>query len=289
GRRVGGAPRGVGMGARQTLIYLLRHGEVVLAETRRFIGHLDVPLSAHGERQSRAQAARLAGARLAAVFTSDLERARRTAEIIASPHGLTPTMIPALREMAMGRWDGRTAEEIRRSEPAAFADWMARVGEVPFPEGESVPDLRARAWPAFVAIVAAHAGESIAIVAHGGTNRALLCTALGLELHRILALGQDYGALSVLERVAEGWRLGRPGSGRCGRVRGAAPGRLRALDPPRPRSPRGQGRLASRPHGRALRQSQRDLPRQGRYDAHRRRVGRVPRRQRRSRRRMRAG
>jgi len=47
--------------ARQTLIYLLRHGEVVLAETRRFIGHLDVPLSAHGERQSRAQAARLAG------------------------------------------------------------------------------------------------------------------------------------------------------------------------------------------------------------------------------------
>ena len=109
----------------------------------------------------------------------------------------------------MGRWDGRTAEEIRRSEPAAFADWMARVGEVPFPEGESVPDLRARAWPAFVAIVAAHAGESIAIVAHGGTNRALLCTALGLELHRILALGQDYGALSVLERVAEGWRLAR--------------------------------------------------------------------------------
>ena len=197
------------MGARQTLIYLLRHGEVVLAETRRFIGHLDVPLSAHGERQSRAQAARLAGARLAAVFTSDLERARRTAEIIASPHGLTPTMIPALREMAMGRWDGRTAEEIQRSEPAAFADWMARVGEVPFPEGESVPDLRARAWPAFEAIVAAHAGESIAIVAHGGTNRALLCTALGLELHRILALGQDYGALSVLERVAEGWRLAR--------------------------------------------------------------------------------
>src|SRR5947209_8020063 len=209
GRRVGGAPHGVGVGARQTLIYLLRHGEVVLAETRRFIGHLDVPLSAHGERQSRAQAARLAGARLAAVFTSDLERARRTAEIIASPHGLTPTMIPALREMAMGRWDGRTAEEIRRSEPAAFADWMARVGEVPFPEGESVPDLRARAWPAFVAIVAAHAGESIAIVAHGGTNRALLCTALGLELHRILALGQDYGALSGLARVAEGWRLAR--------------------------------------------------------------------------------
>src|SRR5437867_1561091 len=144
---------------------------------------------------------------LTAVFTSDVARARRTAEIIAAPHGLTPAVIPALREMAMGRWDGRTAEEIRGSEPAAFADWMARVGEFPFPEGESVPDLRARAWPAFEAIIGAHAGESVAIVAHGGTNRALLCTALGLELRRLLALGQDYGALSVLARVAAGWRL----------------------------------------------------------------------------------
>ena len=195
------------MGARAPLIYLLRHGEVVHAETRRFIGHLDVPLSERGERQSRVQATRLADAELTAVFTSDLARARRTAEIIAAPHGLTPTVIPALREMAMGRWDGRTAEEIRGSEPAAFADWMARVGEFPFPEGESVPDLRARAWPAFEAIIGAHAGESVAIVAHGGTNRALLCTALGLELRRLLALGQDYGALSVLARVAAGWRL----------------------------------------------------------------------------------
>src|SRR3989454_949641 len=134
-------------------------------------------------------------------------RGRRPAEVIAAPHGLTPTVIPALREMAMGRWDGRTAEEIRGSEPAAFADWMARVGEFPFPEGESVPDLRARAWPAFEAIIGAHAGESVAIVAHGGTNRALLCTALGLELRRLLALGQDYGALSVRARGAAGWRL----------------------------------------------------------------------------------
>src|SRR3989442_1526376 len=163
------------------------------------------PRERGADRQGRAQAARRAGARLAAVFTSDLERARRTAEIIASPHGLTPTMIPALREMAMGRWDGRTAEEIRRSEPAAFADWMARVGEVPFPEGESVPDLRARAWPAFVAIVAAHAGESIAIVAHGGPNRATPCNAPRLQLPPVLPPRQDYRAPSRLERVAEGW------------------------------------------------------------------------------------
>jgi len=197
------------VGARRTLIYLVRHGAVVGAETRRFIGHLDVPLSARGERQSAAQAERLRGTALSAVFTSDLARARRTGEILAAPHGLTPVVVPALREMAMGRWDGLTAEEIRAREPGAFADWMSRVGEFPFPGGESVPDLAARAWPAFEAIVAAHAGRALAIVAHGGTNRALLCLALGLGLGRLLALGQDYGALSLLERDAAGWRLAR--------------------------------------------------------------------------------
>jgi alpha-ribazole phosphatase len=181
------------------VIYLLRHGEVEGAETRRFIGHLDVPLSSLGERQCRAQAARLVGAGLAAVFSSDLVRARRSAEIIGAPHGLTPIVIPALREMAMGRWDGLTAAEIREREPQAFADWMARVGEFPFPEGESVPDLLARVAPAFDNIVAAHAGRPIAIVAHGGPNRALLCRALGLPLGKLLAFGQDYGSLNVLE------------------------------------------------------------------------------------------
>ena len=197
------------MGAPRTLIYLLRHGAVVGAETRRFIGHLDVPLSTHGERQGAAQAARLSGTPLAAVFTSDLVRARRTGEIVGAPHGLTPVVVPALREMAMGRWDGLTAEEIRAREPEAFVAWMSSVGEFPFPGGESVPDLAARAWPAFEAIVAAHAGQAVAIVAHGGTNRMLLCRALGLEPGRLLALGQDYGALSVLEHGESGWRLAR--------------------------------------------------------------------------------
>ena len=197
------------MAGRARLIYLLRHGEVVGAETRRFIGQLDVPLSSRGERQCRAQAARLRDAKLAAVFCSDLARARHSAQIIAAPHALSPIVVPALREMAMGRWDGLTADEIRSREPRAFAEWMSRVGEFPFPEGESVPDLAARAVPAFEAIAAAHAGQAIAVVAHGGTNRALLCHAFGLPLGRLLAFGQDYGALTVLQADARGWALRR--------------------------------------------------------------------------------
>jgi alpha-ribazole phosphatase len=193
------------VGPRRTLIYLLRHGEIAGAAGRRFVGHLDVPLSVRGERQCVRQAERLRTVPLAAVIASDLERARRSAEIIAAPHGLRPQIVPALREMDMGRWDGLTAAEIGEREPGAFAAWMAHIGEFAFPGGESVPALLARAWPAFEALTRTFAGRSIAIVAHGGTNRALLCQILGLPLGRILGLGQDYGALTVLEQAGDGW------------------------------------------------------------------------------------
>jgi broad specificity phosphatase PhoE len=180
------------------------------AETRRFIGHLDVLLSPLGEAQSDALARRLAPVRLAAVYSSDLARTRRTAQIVAAPHGLVPVEVPDLREFDMGRWDGLTAEEIRAYDPGAFDRWMGSIGGFQFPGGESLSEVVARAWPAFERIVASHPGRALAVVAHGGTNRALLCLALGVRLDRILALGQDYGALSVLERD-EGrggaWRL----------------------------------------------------------------------------------
>jgi alpha-ribazole phosphatase len=195
------------MDVRPTLIYLLRHGEVALADPRRFLGHLDVPLSARGEAQCAAQAGRLRGVGLSAIFTSDLSRAFRSGEIIGAPHGLVPTPLPALREMHMGRWDGLSAAELDEREPGAVAAFATRVGEYPFPEGEDVPQLVARVWPAFEGIAGAHAGQAVAVVAHAGANRAILCRALGLPLTRLLAFGQDYASLSVLEHTAGRWRL----------------------------------------------------------------------------------
>ena len=191
----------------RTTVYLARHGSVAGSESRRFIGHLDVPLSPRGEAESAALARRLAGASLAAAYSSDLVRTRRTAEIVCAPHGIGVEPLPALREFSMGRWEGLTAEEIRAREPGAFDAWMADIGRFQFPEGESLPDVEARAWPAFEAIVARHAGQRVLVVAHGGPNRILLCRALGLPLDRILMLGQDYAALSVLEVAGPSWVL----------------------------------------------------------------------------------
>jgi broad specificity phosphatase PhoE len=112
-----------------------------------------------------------------------------------------------LREFAMGQWDGLTAEEIRALDAAAFRAWMADVGRFQFPGGESLQDLEARVWPAFDRIVAAHPGRTVAVVAHGGSNRAILCRVLGLGPERLLALGQDYAALSILEWSGARWAL----------------------------------------------------------------------------------
>jgi broad specificity phosphatase PhoE len=191
-----------------TVVYLVRHGAVVGAETRRFIGHLDVPLSARGEAQVAAVAQRLAPVGLRAVYSSDLLRTRQSADIVAAPHRLRAIALAGLREFAMGRWEGLTAEEIRARAPEAFAAWMADVGRFQFPGGENLDQVATRAWAAFEDIVAAHEGERVAIVAHGGSNRAILCRALGMPLGRLLALGQDYAGLSVLERTAGGaWAL----------------------------------------------------------------------------------
>lgn len=204
---VGGERRIAHPPDQRTTVYLVRHGTPEAAETGRFIGHLDVPLSRAGEAEAGALAARLRGVTLAAVYASDLARTRRTAEILGAPHGLAPLLDPRLREFAMGRWEGLTVEEIRAGDPAAHAAWMADVGRFQFPGGENLEQVAGRAWEAFGAIVARHAGAAVAVVAHGGSNRAILCRALGVSLGRLLALGQGYAGLSVLEGRGGRWAL----------------------------------------------------------------------------------
>ena len=181
-----------------TWLYLVRHGAVQGGE-QRFYGHTDVQLSQEGEAQLQALGMALAKERIEAVYASDLIRSRRSAELLAAPFGLTPVILPAFREMAMGRWEQLTHQEITAREPERFKEWMANLGTFPFPGGESLPDLRARVVPALGALLERHAGGRFALVAHGGPNRVILSEALGMPLDRIISLGQNYGALNLIE------------------------------------------------------------------------------------------
>jgi len=202
-----------------TWVYLVRHGEVEHAAEGRFFGHTDVPLSATGRRQVERLARELAEEPVEAVYASDLLRARHSAGPLAAARGLAPVLVPGLREVAMGRWEGLTFREIRTREPESAARWLADPVGFPFPDGESLADLRARIVPALTAILARHPGRRIAVVAHGGVNRVLLGEALGLPLANVLRLAQDYACWNLVE-YGEGGAVLHALNRRVGRIAG---------------------------------------------------------------------
>ncbi|MBI5016685.1 MAG: histidine phosphatase family protein [Deltaproteobacteria bacterium] len=185
-----------------TRLFLVRHGEVEGDGVLH--GHVDVPLTARGLAQAEAVAARLTGEPLAAVYCSDLQRARFGAECVARGTGLTPVADPAFRELDMGAWDGRPFLELLETDRDRFANWWADLERYVLPGGESLAQLRDRVLPALRGLLGRHAGETVCLVAHGGVNRVILFDALGLPLSHYHRLAQDYGCLNLLEVHADG-------------------------------------------------------------------------------------
>ncbi|MGH7321300.1 MAG: histidine phosphatase family protein [Candidatus Rokuibacteriota bacterium] len=182
-----------------TWVYLIRHGEVEGAAEGRFFGHTDVGLSATGLKQVEALGRQFAPEPIEAVYASDLIRARDSAGPLARSRGVEPLLLPALREVAMGRWEGLTFREIREREPDTLREWLVDPTRVPFPGGENLEDLRARLMPAVEQILSGHAGRRLAVVAHGGSNRVILAEALGMPLTNALRLAQDYACVNLIE------------------------------------------------------------------------------------------
>ena len=195
-----------------TILYLIRHGETEGAETRRYKGSIDVPLSRNGVKQMEEVAEYLfrsirnsssspgsAPGLLAAVYCSDLSRAMRSAEIIGAPHPLDPIVVPGLRERNFGIWEGMTFDEIRTRYPNEFSAWAGNPLKFSPMGGESTREVRTRAVGALDEIIAAHPGKQIAVISHGGVTRILLCHFLGVPLENIFRIDQDYAALNIIE------------------------------------------------------------------------------------------
>lgn len=195
-----------------TTVYLIRHGLTVGGEEKRYKGYLDIALSEEGtgqiERLAGHLKTRVDGASrkglvgfggLDAVYCSDLSRARKSAEIIAETFGLTPVVRHEIRERSFGKWEGMSFNEIRAGYPEAFESWAANPLEFSPVGGESTLDVRERAMPVFFEMMGNHRGRSIAIIAHGGINRIILCELLGIPLKHIFRIEQDFAALNIIE------------------------------------------------------------------------------------------
>jgi probable phosphoglycerate mutase len=156
----------------RTSIILIRHGETAWNAERRLQGHLDIPLNEEGERQARLLAGALASEALDLLVSSDLQRARQTAQAVATLRGMPLQIEPALRERCYGGFEGLLYSEIEQRFPAEFAAWQARDVDAVLPSGknrgESFRQFYARATEAILGLAQAHPGKTIAMVAHGG-------------------------------------------------------------------------------------------------------------------------
>jgi broad specificity phosphatase PhoE len=164
-----------------TVILLARHGESDWNVERRWQGHADRPLTVRGRRQAQALADRLAEIELDAVYTSDLRRARETAETVARAQSLEVHVRPALREVDVGAWSGLSREEARARFPQGFARWIG--GSPGWDDGESYEEMSERVLGAVRTIVADHPEGRVLVVSHGGPIRAIHAAALGLDVH----------------------------------------------------------------------------------------------------------
>ncbi|WP_438395354.1 histidine phosphatase family protein [Caballeronia sp. DA-9] len=156
-----------------TQVLFIRHGETDWNRIKRIQGHIDIPLAASGVAQAGQLAQRLlqesqTGARLDAVYSSDLQRARQTAKPFADALGLSLKLNKGLRERWYGDFQGCDSAEILARFPAEHAVWQSHDPDFTPPGGESQREFSRRVLNAIEPIVAAHPGGRIACVAHGG-------------------------------------------------------------------------------------------------------------------------
>ncbi len=165
-----------------TRIFALRHGQTAWNAEQRIQGQLDIALDETGVRQAAQLAQALAREGLRAIYSSDLLRARATAEPLAAASGLRVQTDTALRERAFGRFEGETSAEIERRWPDEAARWRRRELDFGPGGGEDLVSFSARSLSALTRLADRHAGEAIAIVAHGGVLDCLYRAATGIDL-----------------------------------------------------------------------------------------------------------
>lgn len=151
-----------------TRLCLVRHGETEWNAARRIQGQIDIGLNETGLRQAEAAGRWLKMAGIMALYSSDLKRARTTAEAIGQALGLVPVLVPEMRERRYGTFEGLTYDEAKVKYPEGYAAFEGRNADYSFENGESLHAMFERVTSRLKKIAAAHAGQNVVVVLHGG-------------------------------------------------------------------------------------------------------------------------
>lgn len=163
-----------------TEIYLIRHAEAEGNLYRRIHGQYDSNITSLGLEQILALSKRFDGVDFDVVYSSDLTRAKTTAQAISVPRGLEIKTDPRLREVSMGVWEDKTWAYIEHNEAQALRAFAKDPGAWVIPGNEGFLAQKERIWQAIEDIAKAHPGQRVACVSHGNVIRILQASILGL-------------------------------------------------------------------------------------------------------------
>ena len=188
--------------------FLVRHGETEWNKLGRFQGHQDISLNERGLAQAKetAKAAALWGH--SAIYSSPLIRTVQVADEIAKVTPMPVSKQPGLKELSLGDLEGVTGEEMRKGWPEVFAAWRSGPDKVSMPNGESLKQLRERAWQAILEIEKKHSGdEVVVIISHNFAIRSIVGELLGVPLEHFHRMSLNLASVTTFDSDDRGRRL----------------------------------------------------------------------------------
>ena len=182
-----------------TRLILIRHGQTEWNAAGRYQGQVDLPLNALGRQQAEQIVQQLDGTQLAAIYASDLARARETAEVLARATGLQVQLDRRLREIEQGEWEGMPFTEIQRRYPRELEQRRENPLGFVTPGGESIRQVRQRVLEAAEEICRRHPNDTVAIVSHGVALAILRAHYQHLPIERMWDLVPANGEVTEVE------------------------------------------------------------------------------------------
>ena len=171
-----------------TELLFIRHGETDWNRQQRFQGQIDVPLNETGHEQAARLSRRLAGQAPQAFFSSDLLRTRQTSAPLAAAWSCEPALLTEFREQCFGVLEGLDVPTIKARHADLWERWLEHRADFALPGGgESLQQFHARVLRSVRSAAAAHPGQVVTVVTHGGVLDMLWRTAHGLPLDGLRA------------------------------------------------------------------------------------------------------
>jgi broad specificity phosphatase PhoE len=189
-----------------TRFILIRHGQTEWNRgAERFRGHADLPLNMTGLAQAEKVAGRLADEKIAALYSSPLQRALQTVQPLANMRHLEIQKHDGLLDIDFGALEGMTLDEARQAFPEVADKWISAPGHVKFPKGDSFKVVRSRIESMLDELAGRHPGETVALFSHKVICGATLCVVLGLPADALWRIQQDNACINVFEKRDAGW------------------------------------------------------------------------------------